>query len=220
MNFRNSPSPLYPQSSNIDPYDFNSQSSHDDYYPELYPSSFSRPFQNRNRNFSNNNNNNNNNNGGMFTISISNDNFDIYAARRHRSQLNQQVLEEEENNWEREYEDYVRRGLISRRANENNVNMRNSSLNLNRLNNALRVFQEKKKEPNLKKEKMIKKFYKKNDSGKMESPTCCICLTQLKINEDVCRLKCKHIFHFKCIKKWCEKKWVCPFCRGKIEEKK
>ena len=98
--------------------------------------------------------------------------------------------------------------------------MRNSSLNLDRLNFALKVIQEKKKEPNLKKEKMIKKFYKKNDLGKLENPTCCICLTQLKINEDVCRLKCKHIFHFKCIKKWCEKKWVCPFCRGKIEEKK
>ena len=211
-NYPNSPSPLYHQNTYHDPYDFNSQSSHEDYYPQLNPSSFSRPFQNHS--------NNNNNNSGMFTISISNDNFDIYSARRHRSQLNQQILEEDENNWEREYEDYVRRGLISRRANENNVNMRNSSLNLDRLNNALRVFQEKKKEPNLKKEKMIKKFYKKNDSGKLESPTCCICLTQLKLNVDVCRLKCKHIFHFKCIQKWCEKKMICPFCRNKIEEKK
>jgi hypothetical protein len=206
-NFSYQPSLLYPIPENHhDPYDFNYQSGHDDYYPHLYPSSFSRPINSH----SELNQNNRINQGGMFSISIPNDNFDIYSARRHRSQLNQLILEEEENAWEREYEEYVRRGSI----------MRNSSLNLQESTRAYMIHVEKKKEPNLKKEKMIKKFYKKNDSGKLESPTCCICLTQLKLNVDVCRLKCKHIFHFKCIQKWCEKKMICPFCRNKIEEKK
>ena len=69
----------------------------------------------------------------------------------------------------------------------------------------------------LKKIKMCKDLYTKNDSGKLEKPTCCICLIPMKLGDDIVLLKCQHLFHFKCLEKWIETKEVCPFCRGKIE---
>ena len=75
--------------------------------------------------------------------------------------------------------------------------------------------------PKLKKQSMTTKLYVKNDNTKkLEAPTCCICLTALKLKEDVCKLPCQHIFHFKCLDKWVETKQECPYCRGKIEEEK
>ena len=31
------------------------------------------------------------------------------------------------------------------------------------------------------------------------------------------KLPCDHIFHYKCIKKWIEKKETCPYCRTEID---
>ena len=64
---------------------------------------------------------------------------------------------------------------------------------------------------------MCKDLYTKNDQGKLEKPTCCICLVPMKIGDDIVLLKCQHLFHFNCLEKWIETKEVCPFCRGKIE---
>ena len=36
------------------------------------------------------------------------------------------------------------------------------------------------------------------------------------VNEEVVKLKCKHLFHFKCLDKGIENKQVCPFCRNEI----
>lgn len=48
-----------------------------------------------------------------------------------------------------------------------------------------------------------------------EKEKCIICLDELKINEKVCFLPCKHVFHFKCLKLYfydnlCS---VCPLCK-------
>jgi len=39
---------------------------------------------------------------------------------------------------------------------------------------------------------------------------CTICLDQCKT---YIKLKCTHIFHFKCIKKWARESNYCPICR-------
>ena len=39
----------------------------------------------------------------------------------------------------------------------------------------------------------------------------------MKVNEEVVELKCKHLFHFKCLDKWIENKQICPFCRTEIK---
>ena len=64
---------------------------------------------------------------------------------------------------------------------------------------------------------MTKDLYTKNDGNKNEIPVCCICLAQMKINQEVTLLKCQHLFHFNCLDKWVQNKEACPFCRGKIE---
>ena len=71
--------------------------------------------------------------------------------------------------------------------------------------------------PKLKKEEMIKKHYIKNDKGGLEQPTCCICLNNIKIKDMITKLSCNHVFHYKCLSKWCEVKTECPFCRETIK---
>ena len=48
-----------------------------------------------------------------------------------------------------------------------------------------------------------------------EKEKCIICLEEIKINENVCYLPCKHVFHFKCLKLYfydnlCSE---CPLCK-------
>ena len=64
---------------------------------------------------------------------------------------------------------------------------------------------------------MCKELFKKNDKGELEAPICCICLTQMEINENVNYLKCQHLFHTTCLGKWIERKNTCPYCRKKVE---
>jgi hypothetical protein len=191
---------------------------------------------NNNRNIINNNNNiirpnnrdiddSNNPNRGMFSISIGNDNYNRLSALRHRSQLNRNDLISDEELWEMELEAEMRNDLNRAShlfdgfsVNNNNNNRREEPLSIYSqllLNN---ILPKEKLKPKLKKEKMTKKFWSKNDSGKLEAPTCCICLAIMKLNEEVTKLKCKHIFHVKCLEKWLENKEECPFCRGKIEQ--
>lgn len=49
-----------------------------------------------------------------------------------------------------------------------------------------------------------------NDVEEYED-VCPICLD--KYNNDIINLKCNHIFHENCIKKWYEKSLLCPVCR-------
>ncbi len=51
-------------------------------------------------------------------------------------------------------------------------------------------------------------FYKLND---FES-NCSICLEEFKNAVLVIKLLCKHIFHSKCLKNWCDKTILCPKC--------
>ena len=43
------------------------------------------------------------------------------------------------------------------------------------------------------------------------SNTCAVCLEETKRNDK--KLKCKHVFHSKCIIKWFEESIECPTCR-------
>ena len=43
------------------------------------------------------------------------------------------------------------------------------------------------------------------------SSTCAVCLEETKRNDK--KLKCKHMFHTKCIMKWFETSIECPQCR-------
>ncbi len=135
-------------------------------------------------------NNNNNRNNGMFNINIPNPRYNRNAARRHRMYM--MGVEDPEREIER-------------------LAMQISLLRGNSV---------QKPKIKLKKEKMIKKYFVKNDKDEFEEPNCCICLCLMKIGENVTRLKCGHIFHFKCLDKWVQNKDACPFCRGKINEKR
>jgi len=155
-------------------------------------------------NFRNNNNNNFHiNNTGMFRLSINNDNYDRYSAYRRNLQNPMMLriiyddLNDDINEMEDEIEHLINRNLVS---------------------NVIKEIQPKPK-PKLKKEKMSKKLWVKNEKGVLEAPSCCICLNVMKEKCDVTKLKCNHLFHYKCLQKWIENKEVCPFCRGKIEFK-
>jgi hypothetical protein len=156
-------------------------------------------------NFRNNNNNNFTiNNTGMFRLSINNDNYDRYSAYRRNLQnpMMLRVIYDDLNDEINELEEEEIENLINR----------------NFILNVIKEIQPKPK-PKLKKEKMNKKLWIKNEKGVLEAPTCCICLNVMKDKCDVTKLKCNHLFHFKCLEKWVENKEVCPFCRGKIEFK-
>ena len=47
---------------------------------------------------------------------------------------------------------------------------------------------------------------------KINNEICCICLEQFKINDDINKLNCNHIFHKVCLDKW-YKFNNCPLCR-------
>ena len=42
---------------------------------------------------------------------------------------------------------------------------------------------------------------------------CSICLEDYQQNDKISILKCDHIFHNECIKKWLNNNGTCPFCR-------
>ena len=162
-----------------------------------------------------NNNHNNNQNNGMFSIQIPNDNYDRYSAFNHRSNFGYRGEDSNIHNFDdlndilqHEIENDLE--LMSRRNNNNNL--RRSIGLVGSL-----VIKAEKPKIKLEKIKMTKSLFTKNDGDKKEAPSCCICLTPMKINQDVTLLKCQHLFHYNCLDKWVENKEVCPFCRGKIE---
>ena len=49
--------------------------------------------------------------------------------------------------------------------------------------------------------------------------TCCICLSDININDPCVNLSCNHMFHKACISRWVTSHTNCPYCRTKISEK-
>jgi hypothetical protein len=47
---------------------------------------------------------------------------------------------------------------------------------------------------------------------------CSICYNEFNDNEDILKLKCKHIYHSECIRKWASTSSTCPICRYNIIE--
>ena len=214
-------------------YNFDRYESHEDYLPN--PNQRNPRFNrnNNNRPFvrvgNNNHNNRSNSSGGMFSIQIANDNYDRMSAFHRRSNFgfpranngnrnrnNINIYRDLDNiNEDLDLEDELSADLeLMSLMGNNNVNI-NINNGIGLLANLL--IEPQKPKIKLKKIKMCKDLYTKNDSGKLEKPTCCICLVQMKIGDDIVLLKCQHLFHFKCLEKWIETKEVCPFCRGKIE---
>ena len=210
-------------------YNFDRYESHEDYLPSpnrLNPR-FNRNQNNNNRPFVrvNNNHNRSNSTGGMFSIQIANDNYDRVSAYHRHSNFGYPNINNRNRNRNNIYEDIdniiedfdledelnADLELMSIIGNNNNNINREIGLIANLINPP------QKPKPKLKKLKMCKDLYTKNDAGKLEKPTCCICLIAMKIGDDIVLLKCQHLFHFKCLEKWVETKEVCPFCRGKIE---
>ena len=212
-------------------YNFDRYESHEDYLPN--PNQRNPRFNrnsNNNRPFvrvGNNNHNRSNSTGGMFSIQIANDNYDRMSAYHHRSNFgfprtnnrnrasnninNYRYLDNISEDFDLEDELEADLELMSIMGNNNN----NINHGIGLLANLL--IQPEKPKIKLKKIKMCKDLYTKNDAGKLEKPTCCICLVPMKIGDDIVLLKCQHLFHFNCLEKWIETKEVCPFCRGKIE---
>lgn len=46
---------------------------------------------------------------------------------------------------------------------------------------------------------------------------CSICLSEMKINEKLVILSCKHYFHKECITEWLKKSRTCPECRINLD---
>lgn len=59
-------------------------------------------------------------------------------------------------------------------------------------------------------ETILKQF---NDEDKN---TCVICTETILLNDTCYKLKCKHIFHCKCLTDWFENKKCCPICKENI----
>lgn len=209
-------------------YNFDNYESHENYLPN--PNQRNPRFNrnNNNRPFVRvrNGNNRSNSTGGMFSIQIANDNYDRISAYHRRSNFgypnmnnrninNINIYRELDNISEDfDFEDELNDDLeLMSIIGTNNTNNVNPSIGLI----ASILNPPTKPKLKLKKIKMCKDLYTKNDSGKLEKPTCCICLIPMKLGDDIVLLKCQHLFHFKCLEKWIETKEVCPFCRGKIE---
>ena len=212
-------------------YNFDRYESHEDYLPspnQINPR-FNRNQSNNNRPFvrvnNNNNRNRSNSTGGMFSIQIANDNYDrVSAYHRHSNFGYPNMNNRNRNNINiyRDIDNIIEDFDLEDELNEDLELMSRIGINNNNINRELGLIANllippQKPKPKLKKLKMCKDLYTKNDAGKIEKPTCCICLIPMKIGDDIVLLKCQHLFHYKCLEKWVETKEVCPFCRGKIE---
>ena len=69
----------------------------------------------------------------------------------------------------------------------------------------------------LKKFNLTEKYCKKEDGGKIELPSCCICLDDINLGVETILLPCGHIFHCDCILKWFKENNTCPMCRFEIK---
>ena len=207
-------------------YDFDRYESHDDYLPD--PNRRNPVFENNrnNRRRGDNrpfvrNGRRSNSTGGMFSIQIPNDNYDRVSAYHRNSNFgypsnnnrnrNSNIYRGLDNIIDFDFEEELNNDLEFMSLMDNSNAQRELGILASIINPP------PKPKIKLKKIKMCKDLYTKNENGKIEKPTCCICLGVMKINDDIVLLKCQHLFHFKCLEKKKKTKEACPFCRGKIE---
>ena len=74
-------------------------------------------------------------------------------------------------------------------------------------------------------EEILKKLNKyvfnddiKDKNGNIDKINCCICLNDIKKNDEVVKLPCNHIHHWNCCVKWLKHKSNCPMCRYIIKK--
>ena len=74
-------------------------------------------------------------------------------------------------------------------------------------------------------EEILKKLNKyvfnddiKDKNGNIDKINCCICLNDIKKNDEVVKLPCNHIHHWNCCVKWLKHKSNCPMCRYVIKK--
>ena len=68
----------------------------------------------------------------------------------------------------------------------------------------------------LRKFKLTEKYCKKGKNDKLELPSCCICLSEIKLGKHSILLPCAHLFHYKCGANWLKDNSTCPMCRQEI----
>ena len=68
--------------------------------------------------------------------------------------------------------------------------------------------------------KISKTHCKKNKNGKMEEPSCTICITEIPKGDKGLVLPCGHIFHPDCINPWLDEHNTCPTCRHELPSEK
>ena len=54
------------------------------------------------------------------------------------------------------------------------------------------------------------------DSSKCKYEDCIICTENYTENENIVKLKCEHIFHINCIKRWGDYSRTCPICKTEV----
>jgi len=62
------------------------------------------------------------------------------------------------------------------------------------------------------------KYCKKDKNGKIELPSCCICLNDVQKGEETVLLPCGHMFHWNCCLDWLKNNNTCPMCRFEIKD--
>ena len=62
------------------------------------------------------------------------------------------------------------------------------------------------------------KYCKKDKNGKIELPSCCICLNDVQKGEETVLLPCGHMFHWNCCFNWLKNNNTCPLCRFEIKD--
>lgn len=60
------------------------------------------------------------------------------------------------------------------------------------------------------------KHCKKLDDGKLEFPTCSVCIVDFALGDKGMFLPCGHTFHPDCIKPWLRDHNTCPVCRKEL----
>lgn len=64
--------------------------------------------------------------------------------------------------------------------------------------------------------KMNEKYCKRNDKGEIEQPTCSVCLSEIKMEEETILIPCGHLYHSPCILSWFDRNNTCPVCRFEL----
>lgn len=57
-------------------------------------------------------------------------------------------------------------------------------------------------------------IYTKGDNS---TESCTICLCDFENGTSISTLDCSHVFHYSCLKEWCQYKSQCPICRDEIK---